>query len=519
MELSLLLHDQQWGAVRTWFSYWNTWDEFVDKVMLWGQTFTPNYLRDSSPEFHRDLIKAFFSKRNEYKAAPRGFSKTTVLQLCMEFSIVNKIDNFIVVIEKSFTEASEVIGAVRDVLVTYPMVKQIYGDLKASTIEDNKDPDAKGDVIVNGVRLRGKGFKTTIRGLKSKEHRPSRIILDDVEEDEHINSPEQRQKYMDNYNKGIQPAIDINGSIKVFGTILHFDSLLANLITWHKGKIYKAHDDFRNGVVEPTLADFSKNLLWPSRWTAERCMQKFLDMRAKQGSSAYVQEFLNNPISETERTFKQAWLWRKDREIEWDEIKNKQFNGYAAVDVADSTQVSADFTGVIVHLIDTEGNHYRVHCKREKRNALSKIDLIFEIWNKWRPYGLNEIGVEKKAFEDEVKPLLEAESLRRQIFPIVSELKPLHTSKRNRIKGNLEGRYELGRIWTVTVNGQPVGDTEELRNELYNFPSAKNDDLSDAEAYIMDMAQVPVKPIPAVSIAPQEDPWGNTTLQDDDPFN
>ena len=70
---------------------------------------------------------------------------------------------------------------------------------------------------------------------------------------------------MENYNRGIQPAVDIdNGSIKVFGTILHYDSLLKNLITWHEGKIYRAYDP----------KDPERTLLWPQRWTYAKLMKK-----------------------------------------------------------------------------------------------------------------------------------------------------------------------------------------------------------------------------------------------------
>lgn len=503
--------------IRTWFSYWSgpthkidfgegrlidtgVCEEFIDKVLLWGKTCMPEYLKDDSPEFHRDLVAYFFSTRNEYTAAPRGFSKTTIIQVCIAFSIVNKLDTFIVIIEKSFTEASEVIKGVRDTLVNNKFVRQIYGALLYTEDDSDKDPDAKGDVKLNGVRLRGKGFNTTIRGLKSGAYRPSRIVLDDVEEDEHIDNPEQRTKYMDNYNKGIQPAADIEGSVKIFGTILHFDSLLMNLIRWHKGKIYRAFD--KNNP--------ENTLLWPERWTFNRLMKKKEEMTTEKGSSAFTQEYLNDPISDEERTFKQHWLWRDDRKVTFEQIKEKSFNGYAALDVADSTKAGSDWTGTVVHLVDDQGNRYRVVCRRERRNILGKIDLIFELWKTWHPYGLNEIGVEKKAFEDEIKPLLDLEKDKRHIYPIVTELKPAHTSKRSRIKGNLEGLYETGKIWTIIDSqGQPIEHTEQLFNELYNFPNSAKDDLGDAEAYLTDMIQVPNKENKQLNIEPTDDPFSD----------
>lgn len=543
-DFSLLMQARQYEAARAWFTYSKSKEthkvervtsdgkvyfidtgveeEFIDKVLIWGNFFMNDYLRDESPSFHRDLIAFIFSKSNEYNAAPRGFSKTTMIQLCISFMVVNRMETFIVLIEKSFTEAAEVISAVRDVLKTNKRVQTVYGKLSVREAEedDTKDPDAKGDLLLNGVRIRGKGFNTTIRGLKSKHSRPSKIILDDVESDEHINNPDQRRKYLDNYNKGIQPAVDIAGTIKVFGTILHFDSLLANLIKWHSGKVYRAYDP----------KDPENTLLWPQRWTFALLEKKREEMTSEHGSSAFAQEYLNDPVSDEVRAFRQEWLWRASRQITFEAIKGKRMNGYAALDFADSLSARADFTGVVVHLVDAQGNRYRVSCQRQKLNVLGKINLIFDVWKKWHPWGLREIGIEKKAFTDEVLPMFELECAKRNIYPILSELKPMKRAKSSRIKGNLQGPYETGKIWTIIdEEGNPIEDTEALLNELYNFPASKNDDLSDAEAYISDMLQIPLddSPTKEVSENMQDDPFAGlfdkeveigSQFPDDDPF-
>lgn len=511
-QLELLIKNGDWKHVASWFSYWKDDEEKIDKVLLWGKVFMSNYFRDPSPPFHRDLVRMFFSDKNEYVAAPRGFSKTTMLQLCMAFSCANRLDTFIVLVEKAFMEAAEVLNAVRTVYKEDKFVLNAYGEKMIGGTSD-KDPDAKGDIVVNGVRLRAKGFDTTLRGLKSNEFRPSKIILDDVEKDEHIGNPEQRQKYMENYNRGIQPAVDIDkGSIKVFGTILHYDSLLKNLIAWHDGKIYRAYDP----------KDPAHTLLWPERWSMARLLKKKEDMTSDRGSSAFSSEYLNDPVSDDERTFKQSWLWRKDRLVELDTLKGKVLNGYAAIDVAESTSEGADWTGVVVHLVDSDGNHYRSSVRRERRNSLGLVDLVFELWSAWKPYGLVEIGIEKRAMEDQVRPMLDVEKVRRNIYPIISELKPMGRSKTARIRGALQGRYEMGRIWTVTQGGTPVGHTEELLDELYDFPNAKKDDLSDAEAYVADMAQIPFGGHggPVQGRMGGDDPWetGNSGDVEPDPF-
>ena len=551
-DLILLLKAERWDCMRSFFGNWQDNKELIDKVLLWGHTILGHYFRDKSPEFHRDIIKCFFSNKNEYNAAPRGFSKTTVLQTCCDFSIVNKLDNYIVIVEKTFTEASEVVKGIHDEFLDNERINLIYGDLIRPWIDQNiligrnqirsvKNPEARGDVFINGVRLRGKGFNSSIRGLKSRQWRPSRIILDDVEEDEHINNPEQRKKYENNYNKGIQPAVDVDGSIKVFGTILHQDSLLKNLIDHHGGKIYSAH-----AGTDPATAP-ADSFLWPERWSRERLIAKRNDMMSQgQSSNAYAQEYCNNPISEEDRKFKFGWLWKmidipnalpnleKRRQyrvpanyITFDQFERLRqtttFNGYAMIDTADATTEKADFTGAVVHFVSTNGTRYRVHCSREKRNIKGVIDLIFEIWEAWAPKGLIKIGLEKKGFNDQVLPLFEEEKRRRQVYPVLEELKPMGRNKENRILGALQGFYETGKIVSVGRIDErgyfkPVGDTDELLNELYDFPSAKHDDLSDAESYGPDIIVVPLadEERHTAHHTPNDDPFESDKVKEQD---
>lgn len=534
-QLFAILKAERTDLLVPFFAIWKDEEEMIDKVLLFGHYFLDHYFRDATPEFHRELIRRFFSRKNEYTAAPRGFSKTTILQLCCIFSIVNKKDKFIAIIEKTFTEASEVIKGIHDEFIDNEKMRDVYGDMIQRTRLMRwqiNNPEARGDVFINGIRVRGKGFNSSIRGLKTRQWRPSRVILDDVEEDEHINNPEQRAKYDNNFRKGILPALDVNGSLKIFGTILHQDSLLNNLIASHKGKIFKAHEG-----SDPATAP-EDSFLWPSRWSRERLIQKRNDMMSSgQSTSAYAQEYLNNPISDEERSFKFEWLWEmidkpdstgqyrvpKHRITmeDFEKIRRKTtLNGYAMIDCAGSTSINADWTGVVVVFVAPNGARFRVDVRREKRNIKGLIDLIFEVWDKWAPYGLIKIGLEKLAFDDQVLPLFDDEKRRRTSYPIIEELKPMGRSKESRIKGALQGFYETGKaisVVNVDVKGylKAVGDTEILLEELYDFPSAKHDDLSDAEAYGGDIIVTPLADEEKHSLqrTPQDDPFQTEQIQ------
>lgn len=460
---------KNWSYVRAWFTYWENEDELAEKVIIWGRFFMPDYFKQHSPLFHHELIKKNFSKQNEYSAAPRGFGKTTINQLCMMYSVANQLDKFIVIVEKTFTEASEVLRSIREEFATNERILMVYGEMiaKEKGVTQDKVKDAEGDIFINGVRLRAKGFNQPIRGLKSKEWRPTTIYCDDIEEDAHISSLDQRNKYKANFTQGIIPAVDIDGTIKMLGTILHQDSLLMNYIKMHKGIIWRAFD----------VKDPKNTLLWKERWSYERLMEKKKQMSIDGfGSSKFAQEYLNEPVDNETRPFKWEWLQKTYEEIP------EFIRTYAAIDVADSTHDQSDYTGVVVVSIDNKHNWYIRHAKRYRVTVTGLIDLVYSLWDK---YDLVSIGIEKKSFEDQVKPLLDVRSDQTGIYPHVEELKHSGQRKEDRIIGALQGRFESGKICFEHTFKE---DQKILQGELYDFPRGKNDDLADALAYISDFA-------------------------------
>lgn len=531
--------------MRTWF---NTWDpdgekemillqdgtfidsgvpvELVDKVLLWNKTCLPHFYPNTFAWFQRQLIARFFSDFNEYMAAPRGFSKTTTLQGCMMFAIVNRLEAFIVFIEKTLDEASEVLSTVKNEFLENKMIVAMYGDLvgkddNRSMILAGRDPshkDSRDDTFINGIRLRAKGWDQSPRGLKSREHRPSLIVMDDVEKDKHVDSEYQRDKYMRWFNRSVVPALDIDGNIKVFGTILHEDSMLAHLIRLHNGIIFRAwymlddpEFDFMDLPLHMDMQDDTiRKVLWSDRWPWPVLKSKVADMIDKNLSTKdSEQELRNMPVSALDAVFKRDQIRRVDRYITMEELQalKRTFSGFCTIDVADSTKETSDWTGVIVWLIDNEGNRYRVDVRRERRDILGQIQLIFEVWTKWVPFGLQKIGIEKTSFQDVIYPLFKEECRKRSIFPVIDELKPMGRRKEARIAGALSGMYEQGKIWTLGERREskdertgedvevfiPVGDTKSLWNELEKFPRAEHDDLSDAEAYLPEIVEVPFK--------------------------
>lgn len=475
-EIELIVKAHDWRMFRSYFTYTKTPEERALKSILWCRFILPQYFRDPSPDFQYELAFLFWTEGNEYVACPRGFGKTSTVQGLIAFSIAHKIDNFIVLIEKTHTEASEVLSAVRAEFVENEVLKAIYGNVIGRDkmgAAPEKVKDAEGDMFLNGIRLRAKGFDTPIRGLKSREWRPDRVVCDDVESDEHIRSEDQRRKYKENYTQGIIPAIDIGGKVKVFGTILMGGSLLDDLINTHSGMVYAAFNPSLN--IESDRDLIEKSLLWPERWSYDLLKQKYDEMKMEGlGNNKFSQEFLNQALAEESRPFKWEWLQKTFSERD---VQYKTFNRCAVIDTAESKNQGADDSFLTVVDWDVENNWFIQEARGRKVNAPELIDWIFEIWETWKP---QKIGIEKKAFEDQVKPYLRLKSEQLGVYPIVVELEHGGRRKEDRVVGALQGRFESGKIYFKEA---PTDDTPRLRGQLHDFPKGRNDDGPDSLAY------------------------------------
>ena len=84
-------------------------------------------------------------------------------------------------------------------------------------------------LLANGVKIEAIGSGKKIRGRRHKQWRPDLIVCDDLENDENVNTPEQRKKLRDWFYKAVSKAGDTYTDIVYIGTLLHFDALLANV--------------------------------------------------------------------------------------------------------------------------------------------------------------------------------------------------------------------------------------------------------------------------------------------------
>jgi|26BtaG_2_1085354.scaffolds.fasta_scaffold02760_6 predicted phage terminase large subunit-like protein len=466
--------------LKEFFQKFESFDHLVAKCILWGHIFIPEYFSEPSPDFHFGIVKKFFSNVNEYTAYPRGFGKTTMIQACICFSVVNHLDKFILVIEKSFNEASEVLESIRNEFRDNDTIVEVYGQLtKVSPrgVRDDRIKDAEGDFFINGIRLRAKGFDAPVRGIKSRYTRPTRIILDDIESDEHIENDEQRKKYLRNYLRGVIPAVaPSGGNLKVFGTILHDDSLLNTLIKNHDGEIFRAWNKDRK-------------LLWVNYWTVERLEEKRKEMAIEgRGDAAFHQEYFNEPVPEDDQEFRKSMFrYFNDYQLKHKIMKNP-YKAFIALDPAISKKNRADFTALVAVLVNQLNEFYIVEIIRERFNPIETIKALIAMYERWKP---EKVGIETVSYQKSLVYFIdEIRKKKSSLWDInIHELK-VDLDKERKIR-SLQPRYAIGNVY----HRENSETTRLLEEELLRFPRGATDDVIDALASVMQMAVPPRKPV------------------------
>ena len=135
---------------------------------------------------------------------PRGIGKSTIVNsLVATWGAVYKASKFTIVVGKTDALMSEFIEEVKHNLSDEYLV-ECFGELVPKTKEyANNSSEIE---LLNGTKVQGITWGSTLRGIKYKSHRPSIIITDDVLKEDDIRSETMLKRAIDKFYKEILPA-------------------------------------------------------------------------------------------------------------------------------------------------------------------------------------------------------------------------------------------------------------------------------------------------------------------------
>lgn len=366
-----------------------------------------------TPQFHRECWAMYCKPILQAAvAAPRGHAKTTALTTDMILAeVLFRNEEYVILVSSNEEMAIELLGDItRELTDNEDLIDafEIKGFLTC----------AKTDIIVefkdgHQFRILARGSGQKMRGRKWRGKRPGLIVCDDLEDDEQVENIDRRAKFRRWFYRALKPALRKGGRLRIHGTILHEDSLLARIMkdkTWET-LFYRAHAGFD---------DFS-DILWPEQFSEERLKairQSFIEQF---DSSGYSQEYLNDPFDNSE-----SYL-RKDDFLEQSEDEKrlpKKF--FVGVDFAISKKQKANRTAMVIggqcasNLLHIED----VHVGRW--DSLEIIEELFDIQERYDP---DLFFVEDGMIWKSISPILNQEMLKRNCYLNIQAILPINDKK------------------------------------------------------------------------------------------
>ena len=122
-------------------------------------------------------------------AAPRGEAKSTFVSLFFVlWAVLTGRKRYVLLIADALEQAASLLDAVKDELE--------YNELLRDDFPEGvgKGPVWNTGTVVTagGVKVQALGAGKRMRGLRHGPYRPDLVILDDLENDENVDKPEQR---------------------------------------------------------------------------------------------------------------------------------------------------------------------------------------------------------------------------------------------------------------------------------------------------------------------------------------
>lgn len=425
--------------------------------LLFSLTVLSAHFYKEPGQIHKEIFKQI-SKEYKFQTivAPRGIAKSTCISLSYVLhQVCFQRVKFVIILSDTYTQAKEFLDAIKKEIETNEILKSLFGQLVGDTWKE-------GEIVTStGIKIVAKGSEMKIRGLKFGKHRPDLIIIDDLENDELVESKDRREKLEKWYFGSVIPALSENGRILIIGTILHYDSLLNKL-----SKSEEYHPLFYSIIM-------NGKSVWPARYSIES-INDLKESYTKRGLLDVFQcEYMNQPITNENAIFKQEYF----RYFELNDYELiKTLNKFIIVDPAISKKETADDTVILVAGISSKNAFYILEYINGKMDPGETINNIFQLADKWHPA---KIGIESVAYQKSLVWFLSEEMKRRNKFYIIEELKA-DADKERRIRG-LQPRYKAGMIYHTNLNTA-------LEEQLLLFPKSPHDDITDAVAYIPQIA-------------------------------
>lgn len=479
-----------------------------------GRAYLAHYFVRKSPKFHGELDRIWqdgvlkgLNPETDAKEisradgcrraieAPRGHAKSTTFTFKDDLhAALYAYKHYIIILSDSSEQAEGFLTDIKTELEENAALKEDFGELQGKVWKSSVI------LLANGVKIEAIGSGKKIRGRRHKQWRPDLIVCDDLENDENVNTPEQRKKLRDWFYKAVSKAGDTYTDIVYIGTLLHFDALLANVAKNPSYKTVKyqgvisfavntelwdaweaiytdlAHDNRE----KEALAFFEDNreamlegaaVLWEEKLSYYALMV----IRVSEGEASFNSEIQNDPIDPEKCAFQEEWFdfWDDEGKL-FPDFSDARFIFIGSNDPSLGKNKKSDTSSIFALAKDTyTGYLYVVIADIAKRKPDQIIEDALEASRRLkrdfkRPY--YKFGVETVQFQYYFAEIM------RQKSAAVGEYLPIEEINSTQ---NKDARIQS--LQPFVKNGYIKFSRKHktLLKQMLEYPMGKNDDGPD----------------------------------------
>ena len=248
-------------------------------------------------QFHIDAANKILKNRN-LKAGfmwHRGAAKSTNMDVFVPMWLMiqeHREINVMVLVGKSEDNAKTLLGDIQAELQYNQRYIADFGE------QYNAGSWEEGEFVTRSeVAFFARGRGQSPRGLRYRSHRPDYVVIDDLDDDELVESPARVSKLFDWVRSALFGTLDGGrGRFFMVGNVIAKNSVLAK---WCE--IKTVH------VTRVNIYDRAGRISWAAKWAHDEVKQ----LEAVAGYRAFQKEYMNNPIIEG-AVFKNEWIrWGK----------------------------------------------------------------------------------------------------------------------------------------------------------------------------------------------------------------
>lgn len=398
--------------------------------------------------FHLDMLHFQDSHAKALQLAPRGFGKSTVLNIVrVLFEVVRDPNIRVLIVSNTALQAEVFLREIRQHFEHNRTLRFVFGAFEGETKWH------QNEIVVLPRTTHAKESTVSCVGVGGPvvSRHYDLIVADDLIDEESSRTEGQREKLRDWFYRSLLPTLEPHGRMYILGTRYHFEDLYGYLL---QGEYAPCHQ-----VLKALPGDESTP--WPEKFSIEWLE----DRRRSMGTLLFNSQYQNDVEAMKGRIFRAEWLRYYDQPPDGLRL-------YQGVDLAISQRESADYFAIVTVGVDREQNVFVLDVIKRRLTFKQQTDLIVAKFLHFKPIST---VVEANAYQ-----AAQVDELRRTTPVRVKGIKTTKDKVTRFLR--LAARFEAGQVFLRR------GMMEELVEELLLVPEGAHDDLVDALDFAVEEA-------------------------------